>query len=75
MIPISGEIVLYSTDCPRCAVLEKKLEKAGVGYTVCKDIAKMRSLGLLSAPAIDIGGRILAFSEAIAWVNKVQEEK
>jgi len=63
------EVILYTTGCPKCAVLKKKLEMAGVSYTVCDDIAEMRRRGLLSAPAINIGGRILAFSEAIEWLR------
>lgn len=66
------EVIMYTTGCPRCAVLAKKLENAGVPYTVCEDIAEMRKLGLLSAPAIDIGGRILAFSEAIEWLRGLE---
>lgn len=63
------EVILYTTHCPKCSVLAKKLENAGVAYTECDDVAEMRKLGLLSAPAIDIGGRILAFSEAIEWLR------
>jgi deoxycytidylate deaminase len=36
-------VTLYSTHCPRCQVLEKKLIKAGITYTVCDDIAFMRA--------------------------------
>lgn len=63
------EVILYTTGCPKCAVLKKKLETAGIAYTVCDDITEMRRRGLLSAPALNIGGRILAFSEAIEWLR------
>ena len=30
-------VVLFTIDCPKCKVLEKKLEQSGIGYAVCRD--------------------------------------
>jgi len=64
-----GEIILYSTGCPKCAVLKKKLDKAQINYKENTDVSEMRSIGLLSAPALMVGDDLLLFDDAIAWVN------
>lgn len=35
------EIILYSTHCPKCKVLEKKLQMANITYTVFDNITEM----------------------------------
>ena len=69
-----GEIILYSTGCPKCAVLKKKLEKAHIAYRESTDIAEMRSIGLLSAPALMVGDDLLLFDDAVAWVNEQEAQ-
>lgn len=63
-------VTLYSTHCPRCQVLEKKLEKAGISYTVCDDTAFMRAQGWNEAPILEVNGKIMDFRAAVAWINQ-----
>ena len=35
------ETILYSTHCPKCKVLEKKLQMANITYTVFDNITEM----------------------------------
>ena len=46
-------MILYSTGCPRCRVLQRKLDEAGISYEVNSDIERMKALGLRSAPALE----------------------
>lgn len=62
---------LYSTGCPRCSVLEKKLEQKGVDYNKVTDVKLMLELGIKSAPVLEVNGERMDFSKAIAWVNKL----
>ena len=64
------DIIFYSTHCPKCKVVEMKLKQKNIKYTECNDIDHMISLGLKSAPALSVDGKILAFNEAIEWVNE-----
>ena len=64
------EVILYTTHCPRCTVLEKKLNEANVSYEENTNIDEMVSLGLTTAPALKVGDEIMNFSQAVAWVNK-----
>ena len=63
-------VTLYSTHCPRCQVLEKKLTKAGIAYTVCDDITFMRAQGWNEAPMLEVNGKIMDFRNAVEWINQ-----
>ena len=73
------EVILYSTSCPKCNVLKKKLEAANINYTEVTDTDKVsqicNSTGFESVPIIAIeDGDILDFNRAIAWVKQVGEQ-
>ena len=61
--------VLYSTGCPRCEILKKKLYDAGIQFEICTDVAKMESLGIEYAPVLAVGDKLMEFMTAVAWVN------
>lgn len=61
--------VLYSTGCPRCNILQKKLESKHIDYTVNNNEDEMISVGMTEAPSLFVDGKLLNFSEAIEWVN------
>lgn len=68
------KIKLYTTHCPQCKILEKKLQQKGISYEVVEDIVVMREMGLLSAPNLSIdGGAPLNFKQAIDWVNSLED--
>lgn len=62
-------IVLYSTGCPKCRVLEAKLAKTGQTYTVIEDVDTMESMGLTEVPVLEVDGKLMNFGEAIKWAN------
>lgn len=63
-------VVLYSTGCPKCRVLESKLEDADIDYTVVDDIKEIEKLGILSVPILQVDGKIMQFKEANDWLNE-----
>lgn len=64
------EIVLYSTGCPKCKILKKKIEEKGIIYEENNSVDQMLDIGLESAPALSIDGDILLFKDALEWVKK-----
>ena len=66
-------IVLYSTGCPKCRVLETKLKAKGIGYAEINDVDVMEAKGIMNLPMLEVDGEILNFSEAIKWVNDAEE--
>lgn len=63
--------VLYSTGCPRCEILKKKLDSEGVEYEVCEDVEVMKSLGIMSVPVLKVGEKTFNFSEAIQGMKEI----
>lgn len=67
------KIILYTMDCPKCKVLEMKLDKKHIKYDVCKDLEVMQQKGFVSAPMLEVDGVAYNFSESIKWVNSQGE--
>ena len=68
-------ITLYSNGCPRCKILKERLTQKGLEYEESDDVEFLKEHKILSFPALDIGGRVLKFYNAILWLkNKNQEE-
>lgn len=63
-------IVLYSTGCPQCKVLEAKLKNKNIDYTTITDVEIMKAKGFTRTPILEVEGRDLCFTEAVAWVNE-----
>ena len=62
-------VTLYTTHCPRCEVLKKKLDNAGIKYAIVEDEKKMLDKGFTSAPMLEVDGEIMDFMKANSWVN------
>ena len=63
-------ITLYTIDCPKCKILEKKLEQANIEYETCKDTNIMAEKGFDFMPVLDVDGQVMNFGEAVKWVNE-----
>ena len=66
-------IVLYSTNCPKCKQLEKLLDNLHYKYEVCTDVDCMVALGMKSAPNLQVDGKIMDFATAWKWLREQQE--
>lgn len=64
-------IILYSTNCPKCKVLEMKLNSKQAKFEICTDIDKMISLGIQSAPVLSIDGKLLDFTQALKYIDNL----
>ena len=66
-----NHITVYSTHCPQCKVLEKKLQMAGIEFTICDDMEVMNKLGMKSAPGMQVNcGPLMNFKEALTWIKE-----
>lgn len=66
-------VILYSTGCPRCIVLSKKLAQSGIPFTVVSDVDKMIEMGFQTAPILSVNGKTMEFGDAVRWVNRNQK--
>ena len=63
------EVIFYSTHCPQCRGLEMQLKAKKVEYTECDDQQEMLRLGLQSAPALSVDGKIMNYAESLQWLR------
>lgn len=73
---VRAMVALYTIDCPKCKILEKKLTDAGVEFEVCKDVELMTSKGFDFMPVLEVNGNIMNSDAALRWVaERGQNEK
>lgn len=65
------KIVLYSNNCPRCNVLEKKLKQKNISYEEIEDIGIMKEKGYLTVPVLEVDGTSMDFKTAVDWINSL----
>lgn len=63
------KIIFYSTHCPQCRGLEMLLKSKKLEYTECDDLEEMKKVGLQSAPALSVDGKIMTNVEAVKWLK------
>lgn len=63
------DIKFYSTGCPKCKVLELKLNQLGQPYKKETDVEKIveigKAHGILSTPILEVDGKFYDFTNAI----------
>ena len=62
-------VKLYTTHCPKCKVLQSKLDASGLDYTICDDIDEIMKLGKMTVPLLQVDDIVCEFKEAVDWVN------
>lgn len=68
-------IILYSTNCPKCKILEQKLKSKNIRYSEFTDVDKMIEMGFSVMPMLEVDGVIMDFTTANKWVNEFNENK
>ena len=68
-------IVFFTTGCPKCAVLKKKLDQAHIVYVEEHDMEQMLAAGMKSAPGLMVGSDLLNFGDAVRWVQAYVNEQ
>ena len=65
-----NKIVLYSTGCPKCKILEQKLDMKNIEYEKTNDVSELVKMGFTSAPVLKIDDEYLEFKAANEWINE-----
>lgn len=66
-------VTLYSTHCPKCVILEKKMNMKNIKFDTVTDVDLMTQKGFTSLPMLEVDGRTLEFKDAIDWVNSMED--
>ena len=67
-------IILYSTGCPQCKILKKKLQEKGILFTENNNEQQMLSMNFVKVPVLEIDGERLDFTKANKWINDYNAE-
>ena len=63
-------VVLYSTHCPKCNVLESKLKQKNIVFVENNDVELMVQKGFKAAPVLEVDGVVYNFKEAVEWIGE-----
>lgn len=64
-------VLVYTTHCPKCKILEKALNSKNIMYSVIEDVDEMVKLGITTVPQMsaDCGPR-MDFKTAMMWIKE-----
>lgn len=63
-------ITLYSTHCPKCKILEKKLTDKHIEYSEVNDTNTMIEKGFMTVPMLVVDDKTMDFAQANQWINE-----
>ena len=69
-------VILYSSNCPKCKVLETKLNQKNIVFEVKnseEDFQKLFNEGFREMPVLEVDGKKYPFMDAIKVVNEYTE--
>lgn len=58
-------VTLYSTGCPKCNILEGRLTKDNIEFSISDDVDKLMEMGFQTAPILQINDEYIDFVEAM----------
>lgn len=68
------KITLYSTHCPKCKIIETKLERKSIEFKLIDDTEKVIQFGkennIMSAPILVVDTLVMDFKTANDWINR-----
>lgn len=65
-----GKVILWSTHCPRCKVLELKLKQKNIEFEENNDVEAMTAKGFKEAPKLELAdGTVMDFKAAVDWLK------
>ena len=68
-------MIVYTTNCPKCMLLEKKLKEKNIKFEKESDIEtimlKAEKFNLNSVPFIEVDKDVLPFEEAMEYIKGV----
>lgn len=64
-----NDIILYTTHCPKCRVLESKLKAKNIQYVEVTDEVVMQEKNIEFLPMLEANGVLMDFSTANNFIN------
>ena len=66
------KVILYTTHCPLCFVIQSKLSSKNINFSEVTDIEKIKEASPDgTVPILEVKGKRMVFKEALEWINGV----
>ena len=66
------KVKLYTTHCPKCKILEERLNEKKVKYEVIDNIEELQKMNFKSVPNLEIDGKIYNYLDSIRYLKKMK---
>lgn len=67
------KVVLYTSGCPKCKVLAKKLTDKHIDFVEFDDLDFLASMDIKTLPVLGVETELLTFGDAVRWINAQPE--
>jgi hypothetical protein len=64
-----NNVILYTTHCPKCRVLETKLKSKNIKYIEETDETIMQKKNIEFLPMLEVDGNLMDFATANVFIN------
>ena len=71
---MDNKIILYTTHCPKCRVLESKLKAKNIQYLEVTDEEIMQAKNIEFVPMLEVDGVLMSFTTANSFINDYTNE-
>jgi glutaredoxin len=71
-----NNVLLYSTNCPKCKILETKLKQKNIDFTIKNsenDLQELFNEGFREMPVLEVDNTKYTFGEAVKMINNYTE--
>lgn len=63
-------IKLYTIGCPKCEILEEKLNAKNIEYIKCENKDEMKSKNIDQLPVLEVDDKLMEYVDANNWINE-----
>ena len=64
--------ILFTTGCPKCNMLKKKLKENKIPYEEDNDVEQLLELGFRELPVLKINDKYYDFNQAINYIKELK---
>lgn len=64
------KVILYTSHCPCCDVVESMLRNARIAYETFDNTEEMLRKGMTHMPMLSVDGNLMNFSAALIWLKE-----
>lgn len=64
-------VILYTTHCPMCLMLERKLKEKNINYIEVSNINEIKEAGIKNVPVLKVDNEMMDSYNAMQWIKNI----